>query len=488
MKDKSVKGVLWLFISKFFPPIINFGVFTYSARILMPEDFGLVAFALSIIFICNSFMPIGWRESIIKYQINDVNTISTVFWLNLFVSLLLSGLLVIFCLLSLFEFQTAIFNSALMIFTIKLVFDGLGATSNIILLKNQEYSLLAVRTVFSSIVSAMIILSLLELDFGVWALIWAQVILSIANFIVVYIPTRHFVSLHFSLADISKFKEFALYTTCSNGLTAALNNYESVVIGSILGKRDLGFYSVAKRLATVINDICVGTLSEISFPILAQQQAELKKFQKAFLSSVYFSVLLLFPIFSFGLVAGKEIFLFLFTAKWSQSVIVFQAFCIMFMIVTLGIPQKNIILLTNNAKWWFKLQVKLSFILVPITTMSAYGGIHTLLIALILSRTTYCSLSMWRSCNLLQISLKEYILNFLMPFTCCLFAALSTFFLRPYLDISEHPLVNILILALFFTFLYAFSMLLFDRNKLFQSCLVLFPDNRYFNKWCHTTT
>ena len=79
----STKGILWLFFSKFFPPLINFSVFAYTARILAPEDFGLVAMALAIIFIASSFMPSGWRDAIIKYQIEDVLTISSIFWLNL---------------------------------------------------------------------------------------------------------------------------------------------------------------------------------------------------------------------------------------------------------------------------------------------------------------------------------------------------------------------------------------------------------------------
>ena len=154
-------GILWLFVSKFFPPIINFAVFTYSARILAPEDFGLIAFSLSIIYISSSFMPVGWRESIIKYQIDDTLTISSIFWLHFFVSIILVLLILAFCLVSFFDFQTEIFNIALSIFCLKLIFDGLYATLNIVLLKEQKYAHLALRTFFSGVLSATIIITCL---------------------------------------------------------------------------------------------------------------------------------------------------------------------------------------------------------------------------------------------------------------------------------------------------------------------------------------
>ena len=270
----SSKGIFWLFFSKFFPPIINFSVFAYTARILAPEDFGLVAMALAIIFIASSFMPSGWRDAIIKYQIEDTLTISSIFWLNLAVSLLLSAIIVALSLLSFFEFQSQTFNLAITIFCLKLIFDGAFYTLNTVLLKQQLYSLIALRTIFSAVISAVIIIALLLLDFGVWALVWAQAILSIANFFAVYFPTRNLVTFQFSLASIVKLNSFATYSTLTNGITSALNHYESVIIGAVLGKRELGFYDVAKRLSNIINEIFIGTLNEISFPLLAKKEAK----------------------------------------------------------------------------------------------------------------------------------------------------------------------------------------------------------------------
>lgn len=478
----SSKGILGLFFSKFFPPLINFAVFAYTARILAPEDFGLVAMALAIIFIINSFMPSGWRDAIIKYQIEDTLTISSIFWLNLAVSIFLSSIILIFSHFSFFEFQSQTFNSAITIFCLKLIFDGLFYTLNIVLLKQQLYSLIALRTIFSAIISAVIIIALLLLDFGVWALIWAQVILSIANFLAVYLPTRKLVTFQFSLASIVKLNSFAAYSTLTNGLTSVLDHYESVVIGAVLGKRELGFYNVAKRLSNIISGIFIGTVSEISFPLLAKKQEQLIEFRKAFMNSVYFSVLILFPLFAFCFINSEEIFLLLFSEKWLNASVPFQAFCIIFAFIILGIPQKNIIILSNHAKWWFQLQVKLSLIIVPITAASSFLGLNALLIMLIFGKSLYCSVSMWKSCLLLSLNIKEYIASFIVPLICCIVAAITTSLVTQFTLQSNFILLDIIISATIFFITYLAQLLLFDRKKIVNIGLILLPNNNQLNK------
>ena len=482
MKKSSTKGILWLFISKFFPPLINFSVFTYTARILAPEDFGLVALALSFIFIVGGFMPTGWRDAIIKHQITDKETLSSIFWLNFLVSLIISSVIFGFAWLSFFDFQSEIFNAALMVFCIKIIFDGLFFTLNTVLLKKQEYSLIAVRTIFSTIISAILILGLLTLDFGIWALIWSQCILSIANFIAVYLPTRKLITFQFSVVKLKELNDFAVYTTLTKGISSLLANYESIVIGGILGHRELGFYNVAKRLSNISSEIFIGTVNDISFPLLASKQKNFDDFRKGFTNSVYFSVVLLFPLFTFFFVSSEQIFLLLFTEKLLSSVVVFQAFCIMFAFVILAIPQRNIIVLSNHAKWWFQLQLKLSLIVIPITTMSAYGGIKYLLVALILSKVLYFTASMFKTCDLLTLKVTDYLRSFLTPLLSCLAVGVVIYFLNPYIPHVDIILIDIIINAIFYFVGYAFLLYLFEGKKLIEIALTQFPKNKKLNK------
>ena len=469
--------MLWLFASKFFPPLSNFLVFTYTARILAPEDFGLVAFALSFIYILNGIMPTGWRDAIIKYQVDDKETISSIVWLTFFVAITLTCIVFVFVWLSFFDFQTDLFNAALMTFCIKIIFDNLFYTLNTVLLKKQLYSLIAIRTFASTIISGCLIIGMLMLDFGIWALIFAQCILSFSNFLAVYFPCRKLIIFHFSLNKLKKLNDFAIYTTLTLGVSSLLNNYQSIVVGGILGHRELGFYNVAKRLSNISSDIFIGTVDDIAFPLLARKQKKFDEFRKAFMDSVYFSVVLLFPLFTFLFIGSEKIFLLLFTEKWLNSVIVFQTFCFMFGFVILTIPQRNVVVLSNHAKWWFHLQLKLSVIVIPVTTISAYSGLNYLLVAIIASNVLYFTASMFKTCALLSLKVKDYLLSFLTPLLCCLSVGFTTYFLNPYIPHVNILLIDIIIEAVIYFLSYFVFLYLFEGKKLIEIASTVFPKN-----------
>lgn len=478
-KNKSnVKGIIWLFISKLFPPVINFSVFTYSARVLAPEDFGLIALALAIIFIISSLMPSGWNGALIKYQLDDKISISSVLWLNFIVSLILLVVIILFTFLSIFEFQTATFNSALLVLSIKLVLDGLFNTLNKVLLKQQLYSLIAVRTVVSSVISAIFIVVLLVLDFGVWALIWAQVILSFANFITVYIPTRHLVTFTLCFKTLKSMNSFAVYNTFTGGITNILQHYDSIIIGGILGNYNLGIINISKRLTNILNAVFISTVSDISLPILAAKQKNITEFKDSFLLAVYFSIVCLFPLFAFIILNSTEIIVFLFSAKWIAASVPLQAFSFMFFFIILGIPQKNIIILSNESKWWFYLQLKLSAFILPLATFAAYNGLNYLLIVLVLSKALYCTCSMVKSCRILSLKVSQYLMSFSAPLICCIGASIILYCVKQYLPVFDLMFSNILLLILVYFSLYLILIYLLARKRIVSILIKLFPDNK----------
>ncbi|MCP5078496.1 MAG: oligosaccharide flippase family protein, partial [Psychromonas sp.] len=154
------RSIVNLFFSKLFPPLLTFSVFAYTARILTPADFGFFALALSIIMLISTIQPHGWRGMLIKKEFITPVDISTVFYLHLFVAIISFSALTLFSCFSLFDFQSDEFNLALNILSLKVLLDGVTETLNAVLLREQKYNLVALKTVFSSIFSSITILLL----------------------------------------------------------------------------------------------------------------------------------------------------------------------------------------------------------------------------------------------------------------------------------------------------------------------------------------
>ncbi|KEQ18498.1 oligosaccharide flippase family protein [Endozoicomonas numazuensis] len=465
MSDKSTmtRGVIWLFISKFFPPAITFAVFTYTARILSPEDFGLVAFALAVIFLAACLLPSGWRDGLIKFEEIDSRHISSVFWFNLFVALAISTVLMGFSCLSLFEFQTDVFNLALRILCLKLLADGLFNTLNAVLLREQKYTTIAVRVTVSTFLAAAIIIALIHSGFGVWSLIWSQVILAVVNFIAVFIPTRKYLKCYFSIDILKSMATFGWYSTLTTGLSELAKHYDSVIIGSFLGNKELGFFNVAKRLSDIVSDICIGTINDVNFPLLASQQSDFERVRASFQSSVYLTSMLLFPVFTLLFIEADLIFKILFTEQWSSAVGVFQAFCLILFSIALGVPQKSIILICDHAQWWVRRQVTLLMIIMPLTALAASQGMQFLLLVFVFSKFIFCTISMVKSCDLLDLTLTKYLNNIRVAILGCLTFSVVLYMTENTFQL--YPVIHLLIDAVIAVFIYLFVVMLLDYQR-----------------------
>lgn len=404
----NTSAIVKLFISKLFPPLINFSVFAITARILEPSDFGFVALALSIIFLASIVQAHGWRSALIKIESIDDIDVSSVFWLHIIISLLMAALICVFSVFSLFHFQSEQFNLALRVLSVTLIFDAMFQTLNSVLLKQQRFSLIAARTVIASFASAVAILVLITLGFGVWALIWAQVILSAFNFIAVFLPTYQKLMFTLSVERLKKMWTFSWYLTLSESFLLLTTHLDSLIIGTFLGVKNLGHFNVGKRLSDIISGICIGTITDVSFPIFAANQKNDETLTKSFISTLYISSLLLFPVFTLLIFEAAFLIELFLGGKWYQATVVMQSFCIIGFFVTLGIPQKNIIVLRGYSKWWFKQQVLISLIITPLTIFSATIGLYELLCVVVLAKVINCSLSLFKSTTILCMTKRQY--------------------------------------------------------------------------------
>ena len=461
---EKIKGIIWLFLSKFFPPIINFFVFSYAARILEPEDFGVVAMVQGVVFLCSCFLPTGWREGLIKFDNIERLHFSSVLWLNV----LVASILIFFCWGGSYFIDTPndYFPIALRITSFCILFDGMAGVANAVILRQQRYRIIAIRTVFSSLLSAAVILTLLRAGMGIQALILSQVILSIFNFGLLCFSVRKEFGFMFSVSVIKHMGSFGWYTTLTEGVSQGKNQIEILITGTLLGNRELGFFNTGKRFIQIVNDICIGTINQVNFPLLASRQNDLILLRKGFLNSIYLSALLLFPLYTFLMIEAEKIIEIIFTEKWLSSVIVFQFFCAMSLFIVLGVPQKTIVFIFNKSRSWFRLQILLLSIILPLTAFAATFNISSVLSVMLISTVVFTVSSFIKSLTLLELSKAAYIDSIKSVIVFCMFIG-GILWLRPWLFVNnviiELALDALIILFLYFIFIVRYQ---FQRLEL----------------------
>ncbi|MFB0923823.1 MAG: oligosaccharide flippase family protein, partial [Vicingaceae bacterium] len=87
------KGILWEFIGKIFKQGIGFIISIFLARLLSPEEFGLISMVMVIVPITQVFMDMGLGAALIQKKVVSQNLFSSVFWLNIIIGAIMTSLL-----------------------------------------------------------------------------------------------------------------------------------------------------------------------------------------------------------------------------------------------------------------------------------------------------------------------------------------------------------------------------------------------------------
>lgn len=171
LKRKSIIGTLWSFIETFSLKLIQFIINVIMARLLMPEDYGVITIVYTLIVISQVFIDGGFATTLIQDKHKSEKDYSTIFTFNVFVSILCYLLLFsIAPLLS--EFYNTDIILPIRVLSLNLILSAFVAIHRIKLTVAVNFKMLAKVNVISAAISGILGVWGAYNGYGVWALIF----------------------------------------------------------------------------------------------------------------------------------------------------------------------------------------------------------------------------------------------------------------------------------------------------------------------------
>lgn len=325
LKQKAAKGLIWKFLGQGGTQLIQFISGIYIARILSPEDYGLVGMMAIFLGISQLFIDSGFRSTLIQKG-NDVTNddYNVVFIFNLFVSIFFY-LLIYFGAPLIADF----YNEPRLLWVarvlgLNLIFISLGIINQTILEKKLNFRTLTKIRLTSILFSVVLGIVLAVRNYGVWSLVVMAVSENIVRTTLVWFINRWTPSWTFK---IDTFKE--LYSNGIKLLLAGLsnnisNNLYSMIIGRYFTVQDVGFFSQGKKLQKRIGDFINSSIQGVMYPVQSLMKDDVSRLKNSVRKNVALTTLITFPA-SIGMIAIAFPFIQLFlTEKWLSSVYYLQ--------------------------------------------------------------------------------------------------------------------------------------------------------------------
>lgn len=333
--SKIVTGMIWRFGEKITAQVVSFVVSIVLARLLLPNDYGVVAIVNVFIAIVEIFVTSGLGTSLIQKKDADDIDFSTVFWCNIVLSV---GLYIIVFFLSPIIasfYDMPLLTPVLRVFSLRLPISAVNSIQNAYVSRKMDFRKFFFATLIGTIISAIVGIIMAYMGFGVWSLIAQYLTNAIIDTIVLFIIIQWRPHLVFSIERARPLIKYGWKILASDLIGTIFNQLNSFIIGKKYTSADLAYYTQGKKIPDLVNNNIGATLNAVLFPAmsLSADKEEIKQIRRKSLMMMEY---ILFPIM-FGIMAiADKMVVVLMTDKWIFAVPYIRITCLSAVIGVLG--------------------------------------------------------------------------------------------------------------------------------------------------------
>ena len=375
------KLAIWDFSGRITQYFVGFTVSVFLTRLLSPAEFGTFGIVLSIVALSSIFVDAGFRAAIIQKRDTTQVQLSTVFYLNVVMSIVLIS---VFYLLAypIEKFYQIESLSIYIIFTSSIFFfNALALVPGGLLQKKLALKSISIVNAVSALLSGIIAIWLAYFEYKVWTLVAQQLASSFFVLVGLYIASGWFPSVSFSLRSVKSHWRFGSRLLLSGLMESIYTRLDVLIIGKIFRIETLGFYNRSLALNDLIKNFSTSTTVSVLFPFFARIQEDIEKTREYFKKSLGLISLLVFFLIGWLFLTSYDIVVILFTKRWAPVAAYFRLMAVVGFVYPISALMVGLIKARGDSKANLKMALIKKSILFPTFLFFFFGGIYLFLIA-----------------------------------------------------------------------------------------------------------
>lgn len=320
LKSKVAKGAVWTLLEKMSAQIVGFVVGMILARLLTPDDYGTVALTGIFFAVAGVLVDGGFGSALIQKKDADELDFNSVFYLNMFMSVL-AYIALFFAAPWIADFYTTPeLKNIVRVSALCFFFNAVNAIQGAELTRKMLFHLSFRISLITCFTSAVCGVTLAFLGYGVWALVWSSLITGLAGVIARWYIIAWRPKLMFSMKRLKPLFSYGWKMAVSAVLDHIFVNLNSLLIGKFYSKSDVAFVNKGRSLPSLAMNQVDATLGRVTFPALVQLQDDKIRLRDAMRRMMRCSTFLVFPLMVGVAVSSYSWIRLLYGEKWTPAV------------------------------------------------------------------------------------------------------------------------------------------------------------------------
>ena len=452
------KGIIWTSGEKLFTQLVQFILGIIIARIISPQEYGVLGIIMVFINVAEVFVDSGMGSALIYRNNLDKKDTQTTFSFNLIVSLIFYVLLFV---ASTFIEEFLKLNSLavyLRVASLVLIFNSFIIVPISILKVKQNFKAISLSNITSTVLSGILGVIMAYRGYGVWALIYQLLFRSILSVLLINIQCRWLPHFTFYKESFKGLWKYSANLLTLNSFTKFVEEGLAFIIGKSLTPYNLGLYTRGLQFSSFPNGFISSVLSTVMFPALSSSRNDELLFYNTYRKTIILQSIFIPPIYLGLVIISKPLVFLLLGEKWMSVVPVLQILCLGKLLFTFANTTENVLYSLGHTHISLKQQMYKMLVKLLLVLFALRWGFIAVVIANALADFSAYFIINYCGREYLVYSLKKQLKDIYIYILASIFSGVVGYIVGSFIS---NPILNIIVVITISVLIYIFLLYLF---------------------------
>lgn len=454
-KNSTTSSVLWAAMEKFGVVLLQFIINLVLARLLTPDDFGIVGMIMIIVAVSNILADGGFGAALIQKLNPKEEDFSTAFMVNTTMALLLYILIYLSAPFVSRFLGIPILVDYLRVLGLVIVINAIGLVSKVLLRRAFAFKQIAISNICAYILAATVAIIMSIKGYGAWSLIAIHIVNAIFANLFICLSARWIPRVKPSLSSLKQMFAYGEFMLASDIMDNICFHIQNTVVGKYFSPYVAGQYAQAKKMSEVVYITFQSAINQVMFSVFSGLQCNIEELRDKLRLNIKLTAFILFPLLTILIVVAKPFILFLFGPNWEDSVFYFQMLCVGGFFSALQYFNYNAVASIGESRVLFFAGIYKSIFLVTAVVIGANISMLGLLVAMVISSANIYFTNVFLAQKYIGYRAMQQMLD-LLPITLCSLISGVVIYI-----VYSHLSINWVICGILFVMLYIFIAYLF---------------------------
>ena len=471
-KKVVISNVIWKIMEKSISQIVSIVITIILAKLLVPNDYGLVSIVTAFINVSSVIVESGISTALIqKKEVDEVDYYSVLYF-NLFISLVLFILIFFFAPAISSYYDNDILCQIARVMAIRPIIASISSVQYAYISKNMMFKKYFLSTSIGTIVSGLIGIVMAIKNYGVWSLVIQNISNTIINVVILSFSINIRPKKVFNFLRIVQLIKYGWKILFESFSDTFMNQFQSLVIGKVYSSSDLAYYSKGQQFPTIIINNISSSIGDVLFPVISTEQNDSETILRILRYSIRISSYVLFPmLFGLAVVSMSFVKTFL-NDSWLGTVPYLQLFCLI-SIATVGfIPRHQAIKGIGRSDVFMNEHIVGRIVMIVLLYATYKKGIIAFSLSNLIGTLFLSLILLYTSFKYNNYSIKDQLLDVMPSFFGCLIMSVPVYLIYLLKMPSSITLIIQIITGSFVYYLYS----VLTESKEYYICKALIVD------------